>query len=153
MKKTFLIASSIFVFAACTKPDPTPDPVPSPAENAMLIGNWDTQTRRFQLYLDGVKEGDRSDTVPYQDTIDVIGSLTFSDKVVSLNFLDSDDDVQLNYKVKGDYIYAVEDGMEDTLLHIDKLTSSEFNFTGTFVNEGSSPLRMEIETYNCKKRK
>lgn len=125
--KKLIYLFTILALVSCKKPPKEPI---SNTSTASIIGIWKTTSMHGKFYKNNVLTIDSTIFAPYYGEIDIIETIRFADSLVYMKINnDTSEGAGEKYNKSGNYIIVTDSISSDTLLFINSLTSTNFDFT------------------------
>jgi len=125
--KKLIYLFAILAIASCKKPPK--EPVPN-TSTASIIGTWKTTSMHGKFYKNDVLTIDSTIYAPYYGEIDIIETIRFTNDSLYLKMNNEITEGEFyKYQKSGNYILTIDSTSTDTLLFLNNLTSTNFDFT------------------------
>jgi len=125
--KKLIYLFAILALTGCKKPPEEPIPNTS---TASIIGTWKTTSMHGKFYKNDVLTIDSTIYAPYYGEIDIIETIRFTNDSLYLKMNNEITEGEFyKYQKSGNYILTIDSTSTDTLLFLNNLTSTNFDFT------------------------
>ena len=131
--KKLIYLFAILAIVSCKKP--AKEPLPN-TSTVSIIGTWKTTSMHGKFYENNSLTIDTTINAPYTNEIDIIETIRFTNSMVFLKMNnDSSEGEYYNYSITNNYVMISDSISSDTLLYINSLSLTNFDFTLDYVNE------------------
>jgi len=125
--KKLIYLFAILALTGCKKPPEEPIPNTS---TASIIGTWKTTSMHGKFYKNDVLTIDSTIYAPYYGEIDIIETIRFTTDSLYIKMNNETTEGEFyKYQKSGNNILVTDSISTDTLLFINSLTSTNFDFT------------------------
>ena len=125
--KILICLFTILAIVSCKKP--TKETVPN-TSTASIVGTWKTTSMYGKFYENNVLTIDTTLYAPYYGEVDIIETIRFTTDSLYIKMNNEITEGEFyKYQKSGNYILTIDSTSTDTLLFLNNLTSTNFDFT------------------------